>query len=386
MANSESTAVNALIDLVSAKPLRRDSEVDLFSIPVTPQVQPPARVAPVTRSVAESRFHNARVSPPISRTHAIPAIQRSVAIPASPRAVAIAPRESRPSNEDTHAVVRPQPIGLSKLVLPMALVILVGVLIGGYVAFNGEARHAASAALAATAPAPIAPATPEATTLIAPTAAPIAPAAPIDPVAVAPTIAPAPTPTIAPAPDTTAEPIVAVESPARLADVLLESQPSGATVMMVDRGVNTTIGNTPIRISIDPSHEVDLVFSLANHATRVEHLDPRTHNRLAIALDGPAPPPIAAARTAQTKPTTVAVAPAHHHAGNGVLMISSKPPCAIFVDGKATGLTTPQRSLTLPAGNHQITLVNSEQKIKKTVGVQITTDHTTKLTRDLMKT
>jgi hypothetical protein len=71
--------------------------------------------------------------------------------------------------------------------------------------------------------------------------------------------------------------------------------------------------------------------------------------------------------------------------GQGTLMISSKPPCEIYVDGKPTGLTTPQRAIMLPAGAHKITLVNTAQGIKKTVSVQITADKPTKVIQDFMK-
>jgi len=70
--------------------------------------------------------------------------------------------------------------------------------------------------------------------------------------------------------------------------------------------------------------------------------------------------------------------------GEGTLMVSSKPPCEIYVDGKATGLTTPQKAIALPAGTHKITFVNSAESIKKTVSVSITADKSTKLIQDLM--
>jgi hypothetical protein len=70
--------------------------------------------------------------------------------------------------------------------------------------------------------------------------------------------------------------------------------------------------------------------------------------------------------------------------GEGTLMVSSKPPCEIYVDGKATGLTTPQRSIALAAGAHKITFVNASENIKKTVAVSIKVDQSTKLIQDLM--
>ena len=70
----------------------------------------------------------------------------------------------------------------------------------------------------------------------------------------------------------------------------------------------------------------------------------------------------------------------------GVLMVASKPPCELIVDGKATHLTTPQRSLALSAGSHAITFLNARQNIKKTVGVNITPRRPTKLIQNFMKT
>jgi hypothetical protein len=70
--------------------------------------------------------------------------------------------------------------------------------------------------------------------------------------------------------------------------------------------------------------------------------------------------------------------------GEGTLMVSSKPPCEIYIDGKATGLTTPQKSIALSAGSHKITFVNAAENIKKTVSVSITADKPTKLIQDLM--
>jgi hypothetical protein len=66
-------------------------------------------------------------------------------------------------------------------------------------------------------------------------------------------------------------------------------------------------------------------------------------------------------------------------------MISSKPPCEIAIDGRATGLTTPQRSIALSAGGHRITLLNSEKSIRKVVSVQIIANTTAKIIEDLMQ-
>jgi serine/threonine protein kinase len=70
--------------------------------------------------------------------------------------------------------------------------------------------------------------------------------------------------------------------------------------------------------------------------------------------------------------------------GEGVLALSSKPPCNIFVDAKDTGLKTPQREIKLSAGKHKITLVNNEYSIKETFWVEIKPGETTKQGKDFM--
>ena len=69
--------------------------------------------------------------------------------------------------------------------------------------------------------------------------------------------------------------------------------------------------------------------------------------------------------------------------GIGTLMLGSKPPCDIFIDGAATGLKTPQRAIELEAGVHRITLVNTELQIKKSFKVEISAGKSTRAIHDL---
>ena len=66
----------------------------------------------------------------------------------------------------------------------------------------------------------------------------------------------------------------------------------------------------------------------------------------------------------------------------GTLLLGSKPPCDIFIDGKSTGLQTPQRDIKLSAGKHKITLVNNEFGIKETFAVDIKADAAEKQIKD----
>jgi hypothetical protein len=263
----------------------------------------------------------------------------------------------------------------------------------------------APAAVVTPAPAVVTPA-PAAVVTPAPAVVTPAPAAVVTPVpaVVAPVpavVAPAPV-AVAPAPVVVAPPPAAVAAArplapgaATLIDVRIDSIPSGATVMLVDRGKTQLVGNTPIAAAIDPTRDYDLVFNYAGKPTKIEHLDPRITQHITVTLEASAPPspppaprvepaPVAAPR----KPAEASIRrepraePAH---GEGTLMISSKPPCEIVIDGKPTGLTTPQRAIALSAGRHKVTLVNGDKDIKRTFSVQITANATEKLIEDLMR-
>ncbi|MFT3692512.1 MAG: PEGA domain-containing protein [Kofleriaceae bacterium] len=267
-----------------------------------------------------------------------------------------------------------------KLVLPGVGFIILGAMIGGFIAFNGDKKPAKAAA-----PAPAA-----APQKVVEAPAPTPAAAPV-------ATAPAP---VAAAPTTE---IQTTRGVVQLADVRIDSKPSGATVTLVDeKGKSTVIGSTPIAASVDPNHQYDITLALGAK-TQTVHLDPAKDDlKLSIDLGGktapapkhemPAPAPAPA-----PKHEVAAPAPKHevHHAvaavekapadaGEGTLMISSKPPCEIYVDGKATGLSTPQRAMSLPVGAHKITLKNAAENVDKTMMVQINANQSTKLVKDLL--
>jgi hypothetical protein len=76
-------------------------------------------------------------------------------------------------------------------------------------------------------------------------------------------------------------------------------------------------------------------------------------------------------------------APAPAAATHATLMIGSKPPCRILIDGKDTGLTTPNRAVRVPAGRRTITLVNRELGIRHSETLNITGGRKAKMIRDL---
>jgi hypothetical protein len=268
---------------------------------------------------------------------------------------------------------------------------------------------ATSAAVSAAVPSAAGTAT---TTPAATATAPTAPAAP--PTAGAATRAPASTPTTnAPASATATAPtnvreVRTLRGVVKLVDVRIDSKPAGAEVMLVDNGKTSFLGSTPLATSVDASRKYDLIFTLPGRPTKMAPLDPAQTTKVevrihrgtssskeavpasklgteltgqdAVAADGKTER-AAAAPAKPAKPAKVARTDA---VGEGTLMVSSKPPCEIIIDGKPTGLTTPQRSIPLPAGPHKVTFVNAAEGIHKTVSVTIVADQATKLIQDLM--
>jgi hypothetical protein len=319
--------------------------------------------------------------------------------------------------------------------MPMVILVIVGIFVGGYLAFDGDggqppktAKVVAPKAEPAVAPAPAieAKAEPAVATQAEPAAEEAVAKAEPEPKA---DVTPEPTTEVKPEPAKTEQAVTPPnlvgtdDDPATTAgrpafvDVKIESEPSKATVMIVDRGKTSFLGPTPIVASLDPSREYDIVFTYPNKPTQLEHIAPAKVSHLKVKLGKPGnqankKTDVVVAKTEKPKTevkvakrtekpkTEVKVAkvekkpaivdvfetkPPPPAAGTGVLMISSKPPCEIVIDGVPTGLTTPQRAIKLAAGKHRITLVNTAEKIKKTVAVEITADQPTKVIQDLMK-
>ena len=62
--------------------------------------------------------------------------------------------------------------------------------------------------------------------------------------------------------------------------------------------------------------------------------------------------------------------------------MSTKPPCDIYVDGKRTGLVTPQRSIRLTPGWHKVSFVNRKYNIRKTYRVKVPPGKRARVIRD----
>jgi hypothetical protein len=298
---------------------------------------------------------------------------------------------------------------LRRVALPAGILLVAAIAVGAYFALATKHTDAAAAppppAVAAVAPAAMpAPAAVAPPAMPAPAQAETAVAAPVAAAAVipaAPAAEPAPAVVAPPAAPAVVAPAVTAAVP-HVVNVRFDSQPSGASVMLVDAGKTSFLGTAPVDVAVDASRAYDVVFTLEGHPTQVQHLDATATQHITAMLSGTVAAPIAAAPAVAVTAPPAPAAPAHHHhvalaepamaapraataSGKGVLMVSSKPPCDIVIDGRPTGLTTPQRAIRLSVGTHKVTLVNAQQNLTKAVTVSIKADQPTKLIQNLLR-
>lgn len=347
--------------LPAAVPARVDVELELAPAALPPLPAPSASWLSQT------------VPPP--RPASAPRPITAVGIPL-PRAITSAPIVDEPDNVSTAYFERPAPVTSAWTARHVAViaVVVVAVVSVLYVAFREDSSKVATAAAA-----------PQPAVAAVPPPREVAPA----PVPVARETVPAPV-----------EPV--------FASVPITSVPSGAIVTLVNDGNATVIGRTPVTASVDPKRTYDVVFAAHGHPTQIRHLGPGTHEidvELAPVAPPPAPPVTAhvaapatphvatpaprravqAAHVATAKPAAVAVTSSAGPIPNGILAVTTRPPCEIVVDGKPTHLVTPQRSLQLSSGRHVITLINAAQQIRKTVAIQIDVRRPTTVVQDFTK-
>ncbi len=191
-----------------------------------------------------------------------------------------------------------------------------------------------------------------------------------------------------------------------------DSEPSGAEVILIADGVSTSLGNGPATATLDPRKNYEVVFKKDGFTTVTRPVEITGDTALAITgtltkarstrpatvagtelkpkprpvaiVDKPRPEtpkpaienPVAPKTEPKPKPPVVDTN------ATGTLLLASKPPCSIFIDGRDTGKKTPQRGLKLPVGKHRVTPLNNELGIKESFNVKISADKPTKAVKD----
>lgn len=186
------------------------------------------------------------------------------------------------------------------------------------------------------------------------------------------------------------------------------SEPEGATVRLLANGVSKDIGTSPATFPLDPRKSYEVVFEKDGYTSvaktvemsgasalevrgtlsRARVASGKSRDETAAQTIAGKPEPVPAITS--EKPAVVTNPPVEQPkvtspvevAGQGTLALSAKPPCKIFVDGRDTGKTTPERALELSAGSHRITLMNNEFGIKESFTVKIKAGEATRAIKD----
>ncbi|HTE53916.1 MAG TPA: serine/threonine-protein kinase [Kofleriaceae bacterium] len=163
------------------------------------------------------------------------------------------------------------------------------------------------------------------------------------------------------------------------------SEPSGARVTLMVDGEKRALGATPVAVVLDPRKRYEAVFRRDGYepATRAVAMTGGSEIAVAAVLERsgggrPAPSGQAPAAAPERKPK-----PAAAPQPDGALGLMAKPPCRIFIDGRDTGLKTPQVGMPLAPGRHKVTLINDEFALKESFFVEIQPGETMKAIKDL---
>lgn len=140
----------------------------------------------------------------------------------------------------------------------------------------------------------------------------------------------------------------------------------------------------PAPIVVPISEDADDVdFEMEPEAVEISDIDARILDLMESGELPDEPATITAARATPAKARAAAGAPARLR--KGIVMLGAKPPCRIVIDGRDTGLMTPQRDLRIPIGSHEITLINEEHGIRETVEVEVRAGKASRIVRDFSK-
>jgi serine/threonine protein kinase len=178
---------------------------------------------------------------------------------------------------------------------------------------------------------------------------------------------------------------------------VFESTPQGATVSLIVDGKRQTLGPAPAKAPLDPRNAIQVLFEKPGYRAinRPITFSGALEEHIVVDLEKvtaqsppPAPSPPPPRPTTESRPRRIGSEPESaseddaRPKGQGVLVLGSKPPCDIAIDGSTTGLHTPQKEIKLPVGRHRITLTNAEFGINETFTVDIKADAPEKLIKD----
>lgn len=181
------------------------------------------------------------------------------------------------------------------------------------------------------------------------------------------------------------------------------SEPPGATVSLFADDQKLISKTTPIKMKLRTGHDYRAEFTRKGYTKVSKALEITNGSELKVAAVLEAVKKRAPVRVKMRRAHVRRRARTVHHRtrrhvarrshkrkprrakkmgkGYGMVLVGSKPPCRIYVDGRPTGKTTPDR-LRLKAGRHRVSLVNRKYHIRRTVSVRVRSGKRTRVIRD----
>lgn len=170
-------------------------------------------------------------------------------------------------------------------------------------------------------------------------------------------------------------------------ELVPEAQPDIVEEAIVpDNTLTPVIPDEPVAAIVAAEETAVVTAEAKSHLVpdKAAKVQPKPVTKPAIVAKKPVTKPVIVTKRPVRKPAIVTKKPAKatQSSDPGVLMLGAKPPSSIIIDGKATGLKTPQRSLKLSPGTHKITLVNKDHGIRDTFSVTVKSGKTVKRIRN----
>ncbi len=195
------------------------------------------------------------------------------------------------------------------------------------------------------------------------------------------------------------------------------SEPPGAKVILVSDGKKKKLGSAPAEAKLDPRKRYEVMFKKPGYVTVTKPVSitgqPDVNVAVVMERSGTAiarrdpdrgkkadtrpkkvkrgsdslldKKPDKKSDRGKVKPPKKDDTPKKVTGPPATLLIGSKPPCKIYIDGKDTGKRTPQRGIKVKPGKHKITLVNNEFKIKKTIRIDVKPGESKKIIKNFVK-
>ena len=178
----------------------------------------------------------------------------------------------------------------------------------------------------------------------------------------------------------------------REVEVVLQSQPSGADIVLIDKTdrKRISLGKTPVTKRLDAKNEYEVEYKLDGYERLLKALNfSENKERITVAVElaqveKKSPRRSTSRKTPRKSSTSKTAVPKPASGGQGFLSVQTRPWTKVYIDGRFIR-NTPLVRHQLPAGSHTVVCENPDFNITKKYRVTIRAGQTTTLVRSLVQ-